>query len=422
MNLNTGTLLANGRYKILSLLGQGGFGITYLGEQVGLGRKVAIKEFFMKEYCERNNDTSQITLGSSGSRELVERFRIKFIKEARNIALFKNPHIVTIIDIFEENGTAYYVMEYIEGGTLSSLLKKRGVLGESDAVNYTHQVADALAYIHSYRIMHLDVKPANIMLDDKDNAILIDFGLAKQYDDVGLQTSTTPVGISHGFAPLEQYKNGGVSQFSPATDIYSLGATLYKLVTGNTPPDASDINDDGLPSLPGHLSASTRAAIEAAMQPRRKERPQSIAEFLAILDGSNPIIENDDKTIVPETKNDSEETVVIDSVKETVTPVEKKSERKDADIPHANVVNETDKSEKHVNLINKTETKENAVSQNKKKTSGITFIRVVLAIVFPPLAVLDRGLASILIVLILTVLGWVAGIIAALVILYNSRE
>ena len=285
MNLKTEYLLKSGEYRIERVLGQGGFGITYLAEQVSLGRKVAVKEFFMREYCEREHGTASITLGSSGSREMVDRFRQKFIKEARAIAAFgfDNKHIVRIIDVFEENNTAYYVMEYVGGASLSDKVKT-GALPEAAAVRYIRQIATALDFVHGKRMMHLDVKPSNILLNENDETVLIDFGLAKQYDTQGSQTSSTPVGISHGYAPLEQYKRGGVGTFSPATDIYSLGATLYKLLTGETPPEAGDVNDDGLPALPQHISASVRAVVEAAMQPRRKDRPQSIDEFLALLD------------------------------------------------------------------------------------------------------------------------------------------
>ena len=240
MNLKTGHLLAGGRYKVERVLGQGGFGITYLCEQTGLLRTVTIKEFFMREYCERDHDTATISLVSSGSREMVERFRQKFIKEARAIAAFgfDNKHIVRIIDVFEENNTAYYVMEYVGGGSLSDKVKA-GALPEPDALRYIRQVATALEFVHSKHMMHLDVKPSNILLNENDEAVLIDFGLAKQYDAAGSQTSTTPVGISHGYAPLEQYRQGGVGSFSPATDIYSLGATLYKLLTGKTPVEAT---------------------------------------------------------------------------------------------------------------------------------------------------------------------------------------
>ena len=283
MDLKPDSLLKNGEYRICKTLGNGGFGITYLAEQVSLERMVAIKEFFMKEYCNRDAETSQMSVGSNGSIELVERFRQKFIKEARSIAKIKHRHIISVIDVFEDNGTAYYVMEYVGGDSLSDKVKN-GALPEHMAVRYIRQVASALDFVHSKRMMHLDVKPANVLLSSDDDAVLIDFGLAKQYDESGAQTSSTPVGISHGYAPLEQYKRGGVGTFSPAADIYSLGATLYKLLTGITPPEAGDVNDDGLPALPQHISAHVRAAVEAAMQPRRKDRPQSIAEFLKLLE------------------------------------------------------------------------------------------------------------------------------------------
>ena len=286
MNLREGSLLQGGRYRIEKVLGQGGFGITYSGYQTNLEAKVAIKEFFMKDLCNRDATTSQVSVGSVGSRETVETFRQKFLKEARNIFRLKHKHIISVIDVFEENGTAYYVMEHVGGGSLAGKVL-HGALPEEDAVRYTRQVADALAFVHSKRMMHLDVKPANILLDDNDNAVLIDFGLAKQYDTEGHQTSSTPVGISHGYAPLEQYKRGGVSTFSPATDIYSLGATLFKLVTGITPPEASDVNDEGLPALPQEISAPVRRAIEAAMEPKRKDRPQSVAEFLSLLESTD---------------------------------------------------------------------------------------------------------------------------------------
>ena len=160
-------------------------------------------------------------------------------------------------------------------------------LPENEAVSYINRVADALQYIHQKNINHLDVKPSNIMIRQDDyRVILIDFGLAKQYDTQGSQTSTTPVGISHGYAPMEQYKQGGVSTFSPQADIYALGATLYKLVTGKTPPQAMDVFSDGLPTLPSSISSSVANAIKKAMQPRKTDRPQSIAEFNLLIQTS----------------------------------------------------------------------------------------------------------------------------------------
>jgi serine/threonine protein kinase len=202
------TFLQGGKYKIEKVLGQGGFGITYLATQELLDRKVCIKEFFFKDSCSRNAG-GEVTLGTIGNRDLVERFLNKFIKEARTLSQLDHPNIIRILDIFKENGTAYYVMDYIEGSSLEDIVNSRGALSESEAITYIKQVANALEYIHQRSINHLDVKPANIMVRRSDNkAILIDFGVSKQYDSQGEQTSTTPVGISYGYAPIEQYRPG----------------------------------------------------------------------------------------------------------------------------------------------------------------------------------------------------------------------
>lgn len=287
MQLQPGTLLQGGKYKIEKVLGQGGFGITYLANQELLDRQVCIKEFFFKEYCERNNDASHIILGTQSNSETVERFMAKFLKEARTISHLDHPNIIHIHDIFKENNTAYYVMDYVEGESLNEIVSRDGMLAESKAIDYIKQVASALDFIHQRGINHLDIKPANIMIRKSDNmAILIDFGLSKQYDAQGSQTSTTPVGISYGYAPMEQYNSGGVCTFSAQTDIYSLGATLYKLVTGNTPPQAMEILNDGLPQLPMVLSSEMKNAITSAMQVRKSDRPENISSFLNLLSNS----------------------------------------------------------------------------------------------------------------------------------------
>ena len=344
MQLKNGTELQGGRYRIEKILGRGGFGITYLAEQTGLGRKVAIKEFFMKEFCNRNAETSQVSVGSKGSSELVERFREKFLKEARRIASLEHKNIVPVIDVFEENGTAYYVMKYMGGGSLSDKVAA-GALPESDALRYIRQIASALDFVHGKLMMHLDVKPANVLLSDDDEAVLIDFGLAKQYDDAGTQTSTTPVGISHGYAPMEQYRRGGVGTFSPATDIYSLGATLYKLVTGNTPPEANDVANDGLPELPQHLSSNVRAAIEAAMQFRLKDRPQSIGEFLEIVESGEWKDESGkwrDDIVQGTNEGDSEVTFAFRE-KPSTSPIERSTE--ETHLAGAVISNDSEKSQ-----------------------------------------------------------------------------
>lgn len=281
-HLQPGALLQGGKYRIEKFLGQGGFGITYLGWHVSLNSRVAVKEFFMKDYCDRAQGTYQVTMGTSGSMELVLRFREKFIKEARHIYALSHPHIVRVIDVFEENGTAYYVMEYLGGGTLQDAVQAHGALSVSVASDYVRQVASALDYIHGRNLLHLDVKPSNIMLNDSGDAVLVDFGVSKRYDESGHQTSSTPLGVSEGYAPIEQYESGGMAQFFPSTDIYSLGATYYYLLTGIRPPKASALLSESL-SFPVSIPEDIQTCIVSAMSPVRKDRPQSIGEFLHLL-------------------------------------------------------------------------------------------------------------------------------------------
>lgn len=320
MELKQGTLLQNDKYQIIRSLGHGGFGVTYLAEQTLAGRQVCIKEFFPKEYYNREVDSCHITVASQGNVEFMERYKEKFMKEAKTIARLKHPHIIEIYDVFKENNTGYYVMEYIDGITLHDKIKASGAMSEEDAKRYIRQVASALDYIHSKSITHLDVKPGNVMVGADDRAILIDFGLSKQYDDSGNQTSSTPVGISQGFAPMEQYKAGGVSEFSPTTDIYSLGATLYYLLTAKVPPMASDIVEGGLPALPATLSQGVRRAIEAAMEVRRKDRPQSIAEFLQIMDGAAAPATEDAATKIVASATDDESATKVVAAEGATTP------------------------------------------------------------------------------------------------------
>ena len=287
MELKSGTYLQGDKYRIERSLGQGGFGITYLAEHELAGRMVCIKEFFPKSFYNRDADSSHVSLGSQGSAEMMDAYKQKFLKEARTIARLDHQNIIHIHDVFQENGTAYYVMEYIEGESLQDIVRRRGALPTDEALALMNPVIDAVGYIHDRRIMHLDIKPGNIMVRKEDGRpILIDFGLSKQYDEEGNQTSSTPVGISHGFAPIEQYQMGGVSAFSPQTDIYSLGATLYYLVSGTVPPQAAIVANEGMPELPATISTNVRTAIEKAMEFRSKQRPESIAKLKQLL-GSN---------------------------------------------------------------------------------------------------------------------------------------
>ena len=288
MTLQQDYTLQDGKYRILKVLGQGGFGITYLAIQVRLDRKVAIKEFFMKDFCERDETTSQVTLGTAGSREKVNSCREKFWKEAKHIAKLDHPNIIRIIDVFDENSTSYYVMEYIEGGSLENKLGTTG-LSMSDATRYILQVAETLKYIHKKNIAHLDIKPSKIMLNGNDEIVLIDFGVSKQYDfSTGGQTSVSPASCSFGYAPLEQYDPNGVKEFSPKPDIYSLGATYFKLLTGITPPNAFGITKDFLQEKLKAKGVPT-AVISIICKSMEKLKKNRFSDVSSFIEGLNSI-------------------------------------------------------------------------------------------------------------------------------------
>lgn len=298
MYLANNTLLQGGKYKIVSHISSGGFGNTYEGVHTMLDTKVAIKEFFPKMFCNRDENTSHITVATQSNRELVDKLRKKFIEEAKAIFKMNHPNIVKVHDIFEENGTAYYVMDYIDGKSLGNLVKQGGALPEAEAVGYIRQVADALKYVHSLNRLHLDIKPGNVMVEAAGHAMLIDFGASKHYDMESGENTSTLMGVNtKGYAPVEQ-STQSFTKFSPATDIYALGATLYKLLTGITPPDANLLvaKEETLAPLPGNISLSTRNAVLKAMTLIRADRPQTIDAFLSLLDYKS----NDEETVCEE--------------------------------------------------------------------------------------------------------------------------
>lgn len=278
--LKRGTLLRHETYRLERLVGQGGFGITYLATDLSLDRRVAIKEFFAKEYCDRNGEeTPEVSLGTSTTEDFVANLKSKFLKEAKNLARLDHHGIVKIHAAFEENNTAYYVMDFIDGETVSEIIKKNGPFPVREAVQIIIKIGEAIEYIHTHKINHLDIKPANIMIRTSDNLpVLIDFGLSKQYDDEGQETSTSATGVSHGYSPIEMYKAGGVAEFSPQTDIYSLAATLYYLITGKTPPHATDLIDNEI-DFPDDFPENLRPAMNIAMAYSRKNRYDEVKKF-----------------------------------------------------------------------------------------------------------------------------------------------
>lgn len=281
--LKAGTLLQGGKYRIVRFIGAGGFGCTYEGEHVLFGMRVAIKEFFVHDFCNRDEATLVVSVGTTAKAPLVAKLKAKFLDEAKFVFRLKHPNIVSIHDVFEENGTAYFVMDYIDGPSLADVVKARGPLPEDTVRRYATQVASALKYVHSRNRLHLDVKPANVMIDSEDSAVLIDFGVSKQYAEADGENTSTLVGASPGYASPEQMGRD-VVQFHPATDIYALGATLYKLLTGVRPLSATLLaSGEPLAPLPSSVSESMRRAIEASMQTNKMQRPQTIDAFLALM-------------------------------------------------------------------------------------------------------------------------------------------
>lgn len=299
--LRPGTMLRAGAYRIVRYLSKGGFGITYLAEHTLLEKRVAIKELYISEWCNRDA-RGAISVGVTANKVKYDKLHRKFISEAKAQCHLDHPGVVRVSDVFEENGTAYYVMDYIDGQSLAKLLEqRRGGMSESEALGYIRQVADALAYVHSTGRLHLDIKPANIMIDRTGRAILIDFGVSKQYDPDGLNDSTL-IGHTPGFSSPEQAA-GDMRYFSPASDIYSLGATLYNLLTGRRIPDtALRFSGEPITALPAGISSSTAAAIEASIRLRKDRRPQSIQAFLALLNASDETRKDTapDPTILPD--------------------------------------------------------------------------------------------------------------------------
>jgi formylglycine-generating enzyme required for sulfatase activity/serine/threonine protein kinase len=333
--LRQGTVLKAQKYTytIQKVLGQGGFGITYLATipvwvQGPLGKietksTVAIKEFFMKDYCERDSTSgTRITVSNTSGRERADYYRRRFTKEANNMSKLQHENIVRVLEVFEANNTSYIVMEYIDGASLQEHVREHGALPEKEARDYIRQVSAALDYTHGKQIIHLDLKPANILLRNDGTIIVIDFGLSKQYNAEGEvnSTSVNPAGVSEGYSPFELYSMGSLQKFYPASDIYSLGATLYFLVIGQTPPSAYYLLENDLPDYSNRITPSIWNAIVQSMQPRRKDRPQNIAAFLELLDG-NGIVDDETKLLPDEEETkllpDEEETKLLPDEKET---------------------------------------------------------------------------------------------------------
>ncbi len=286
--LPVGTLLRGGTYKITRQLASGGFGNTYVVENTAFSETYAMKEFFMKGVNLRQAET--VTVSTADNKATFESQKNKLKKEAQRLRKLNNEHIVRVHDLFEERGTVYYVMDFIDGESLDERLKRtRMPIEEREALGFVRQVLSALLVVHRQQpqLLHLDIKPANIMVDRQGCAYLIDFGASKQLSIGESMTLSTSTGMSYtaGYAPAEQLEQN-MERMGPWTDYYALGATLYRLLTLRQPPSPSEISEDADEafSFPSTMSVPTQRLIKWMMQPNRKKRPQTAQEILDAMD------------------------------------------------------------------------------------------------------------------------------------------
>lgn len=352
MNLPNGYLLQKGKYKLKQVIGQGGFGITYKGiwhtevkGSLGAMRTevpVCIKEYFFKDYCVRDAYSFRVKVHSDTGKLLFDKFKEKLIKEAKILSEVHHPYIVNVLEVFEENNTAYIAMEYIAGNSLKDKLAKEGMLPEAEVLRYIHQIGEALQFVHQKNILHLDIKPSNILIDKDNNARLIDFGVSKRYDVGEQETSTTMLTLSKGFASIEQYDNEGIQSFSPCPDIYSLGATMYNLLTGKIPTESilRATRPFARPrELNPAISEQTEQVILKAMEIIPANRYQSVEEMMNALGGSDykkldvstpqdlSDSEGDEETTLlysSSPKDDQQETLLNATIEELVQKVKEK--------------------------------------------------------------------------------------------------
>lgn len=280
------TVLA-GRYAIDYVIGAGGFGITYHAYRIEDGREVAIKEFFISGHCVRRSDNTTVTFQDL-SREKFNKYRMRFHQEAQMLQQMNNDHLVNVMQVFDENGTSYMVMDYIKGETLQKRIERRGRMSYDDAVNCIGQLCDAVGYVHKRNILHRDIKPDNIMITPQNKIILIDFGSARAFVHDAVQNHTTIV--THGYAPMEQYSQGfPVGNY---TDLYAVGGVFYFLLTGQKPPAAPDraIHDQLIPpiAIRQDVTPAANYTILKALNTDSKARYQTAQQLLCDLLGGDP--------------------------------------------------------------------------------------------------------------------------------------
>lgn len=276
-------------YDVRSVLGAGGFGITYLARDFNLDKPVAIKEYFPSAIVMRAQDGTVVSAGDDSAADYrwgLERF----LQEARTLARFGHPHIVRVNRFFAANNTGYMVMDYEDGESLHQVLKQEPPMPERQIRELLFPLLDGLHAVHQAGFLHRDIKPSNIFLRKSGGPVLLDFGSARMA--LGDSTKTLTAVLTPGFAPLEQYAGDGHQ--GPWTDIYALGGVLYRVFVGENPPDAvSRLRNDPVPAklaaLIGRVSAPTLRAMEWALQIDEKQRAQNVPDWLGVLEGKTTV-------------------------------------------------------------------------------------------------------------------------------------
>lgn len=275
-------MLRSNTYQIQRFISAGGFGNTYVGFHTELEDRVAIKEFFVKDFCSREPGTYNMVVNSREHEQTINMLRATFLDEARALRRLSHPGIVRVTDAFQENNTVYYVMELIPGKSLKEILEQRGPMPEKLAIGYIRRVAMALKYLHDRGRLHLDIKPGNILLNHEGNPVLIDFGCSKLYVN-GKCRITGVLTKTPGYASPEQMRDE-LQDFNPSMDVYSLAATLYKLLTGKTPLNAMRrLKGEPLLPLPSNISEPVAEAIMQALALNPKSRIKDMQTFVDML-------------------------------------------------------------------------------------------------------------------------------------------
>lgn len=274
-----------GEYEIEGILGQGAFGITYLARDLMLHRKYAIKEYYPREYAVRDSTLTVKAAGSKEDRDTYSWGLSRFLEEARILARFDDPNIIGVRRFFEDNGTAYLVMDYCEGDSLDVIVKAQGPLQRDKLMRLVPPLLSGLSRVHAANFLHRDIKPANIFIRHDGSPVLLDFGAARQ--EVVSQSKSVTSLATPGYGAVEQYSTHG--RQGPWTDIYGLGATLYRVVTGDKPQDSPGrmLNDELVPAsikAKGRYPDKFLQAIDAAMRVFPEKRPQTIDEWRAMFD------------------------------------------------------------------------------------------------------------------------------------------